>query len=105
MITQREYLEKSLANLKWWGWCKGQARNDLGKVCMQGAMYYTLLACQREHNMTGKECERFYANAQFHLQRKVRETGHPSVSAFNDFHETTFEDVVTMFEKAIADCA
>lgn len=72
------------------GWCKRKGRDEYGNVCVMGAI------CRAEAEMGA------FNTGYAVLRDQLKEFGYPpNLVLFNDAPETTKQDVLNLFDKAI----
>lgn len=84
------------------GWCQGALERD-GAVCALGALHmasygdpYEVVSHENPGYLTA------HSTAYMTLTKLAREFGYLSVSVYNNAPETTHQDVINWFDKAIA---
>lgn len=99
-----EILRSAGAELENNGWCKGQLEDDQGRHCLDGALYEVIDRLMMSDLDT--RC-RLLDDARHELRLRIplrlRNGGH-GITAFNDHKDTTYQDVLTVIDNAIADC-
>lgn len=99
--TTREWLESGLAELRARPWLRGQYHNPkTGGVCAIGAMWVSY------KHYKGAPDHANYPAALAALAHQVAllTDGDRFVEEYNDNHAHTKDDIIHLYEKAIADC-
>ena len=86
--TLADCVEESLEYIDAHGWCKGDLKDDLGRVCIVGAII-TAQCVDHPQSVTGQA-----GRVLDIVHHKAREMGYSAGAAqFNDNAKTTLEDV------------